>query len=216
MTHTSRAAQDLDRTADRGVAVVAFDLMDTLVRDPFREALTAATGCSLQELFSRRDADVYPAFERGEIDEATYWASYPRAGIEVDPDRFHHVRRSGTTWLPGMRELVVDVRAAGVGVVVASNYPHWLAEHADGLLSGLVDDVVGSYQLGARKPDEAFYTRLLDRLDADPVQVAFVDDRASNLDGASAVGLPTVAAGDAATVRAELVSLGLPLDGGRV
>lgn len=194
-----------------GVAVVAFDLMDTLVRDPFREALTAATGRSLQELFTLRDAEAYPAFERGEIDEATYWASYPQAGIEVDPHRFHDVRRAGTTWLPGMRELLEDVRAAGVGVVVASNYPHWLAEHTDGLLAGLVDDVVGSYQLGARKPDEAFYERLLDRLDADPAQVAFVDDRDGNLRGAAAVGLPTVLAGEAARVRADLAAVGVSL-----
>ncbi len=196
----------------RDVAIVAFDLMDTLVRDPFREALTAATGRSLRELFTLRDAEVYPAFERGEIDEATYWASYPQAGIDVDPDRFHEVRRTGTTWLPGMRELLVEVRAAGVGVVVASNYPHWLAEHADGLLAGLVDDVVGSYQLGARKPDPDFFQRLLDRLDADADQVAFVDDRDVNLEGAADVGLPTVPAGDAAEVRDALRSLGLPLD----
>ena len=196
----------------RDVAIVAFDLMDTLVRDPFREALTAATGRSLRELFTLRDAEVYPAFERGEIDEATYWASYPQAGIDVDPDRFHEVRRTGTTWLPGMRELLVEVRAAGVGVVVASNYPHWLAEHADGLLAGLVDDVVGSYQLGARKPDPDFFQRLLDRLDADAGQVAFVDDRDVNLEGAADVGLPTVPAGDAGEVRDALRSLGLPLD----
>jgi HAD superfamily hydrolase (TIGR01509 family) len=199
-----------DRRHDDGVLVVAFDLMDTLVHDPFREALVAATGVSLRDLFTRRDAEVYPAFERGEIDEATYWASYPEAGIDVDPERFHEVRRAETRWLPGMRELVADVRAAGVGVVVASNYPHWLAEHADGMLAGLVDDVVGSYQLGARKPDPRFYEGLLARLDADPGRVALVDDREVNLDGAAAVGLPTVVAEHADQVRARLHALGVP------
>lgn len=183
--------------------------MDTLVRDPFREALTAATGRTLGELFSLRDAEVYPAFERGEIDEAVYWASYPRAGIAVDPDRFHEVRRAGTTWLPGMRELVLDVRAAGVAVVVASNYPHWLAEHAAGLLAGLCEDVVGSYQVGARKPDPRFFERLLERLDAGPAEVVFVDDRDANLEGARRVGLPTVRAGEADAVRAGLQRLGV-------
>lgn len=192
-----------------GVATVAFDLMDTLVRDPFREALRAATGRPLKELFSLRDAGIYPAFERGEIDEAAYWASYPRAGIEVDPDRFHQVRRAGTTWLPGMRELVLELRAAGVAVVIASNYPYWLAEHAVGMLAGLCDEVVGSYQLGVRKPDPRFFERLLDRLDASPGTVAFVDDREVNLEGATAVGLAAVPAGDAAQVRRDLVCLGV-------
>lgn len=209
-----RPAQVPDALDDRlseGVAVVAFDLMDTLVRDPFREALTAATGVPLRDLFHRRDAEVYPAFERGEIDEATYWASYPRAGIDVDPERFHEVRRAGTTWLPGMKELLVEVRGCGVGVVVASNYPHWLAEHADGMLAGLVDDVVGSYQLGARKPDPRFFERLVGRLGTEPARVAFVDDREANLEGAAAVGLPPVTAGPADRVRAQLSRLGVPL-----
>ena len=191
--------------------VVAFDLMDTLVRDPFREALRAATGRPLRELFTLRDADVYPAFERGEIDEATYWASYPEVGIDVDPDRFHAVRRRETRWLPGMRELLVEVRDAGTTVVVASNYPHWLVEHADGMLAGLVDDVVGSFELGARKPDAAFYERLCARLGADPVEVAFVDDRDVNLEGAGDVGLRPVPAGEAEQVRAELRRVGVPV-----
>lgn len=192
-----------------GLSLVAFDLMDTLVRDPFREALMAATGRTLQELFSLRDAEAYPAFERGEIDEATYWASYPRAGIEVDPDRFHQVRRERTTWLPGMRELVLDLRTAGVAIVIASNYPHWLAEHAGGMLAGLCDDVVGSYELGVRKPDPRFFQRLVGRLEAAPDTVVFVDDREANLEGAAAVGLPTVPAGDAGDVRRAFVELGV-------
>lgn len=213
MTRPTRAQDGVPRSvAGEAIAVVAFDLMDTLVRDPFREALRAATGRPLRDLFTLRDADVYPALERGEIDEATYWASYPRAGIEVDPDRFHHVRRTGTVWLPGMRELVRDVGAAGVGVVVASNYPSWLAEHADGMLHGLVDDVVGSYQLGARKPDPSFFEGLLARLAADAAQVAFVDDREDNLVGAAAVGLCPVSAGRPEQVRARLQQLGVPLD----
>lgn len=191
------------------MSAVAFDLMDTLVRDPFREALTAATGRTLEELFTLRDAGVYPAFERGEIDEAAYWASYPDAGIDVDPARFHEVRREGTTWLPGMREVVLEVRAAGVAVVIASNYPHWLAEHAAGMLAGLCEDVVGSYELGVRKPDPRFFERLLRRLDASPATVAFVDDREVNLDGAATVGMPTVPAGDARRVRDHLVDLGV-------
>lgn len=209
MSPTTPSSATVPARDRAGVAVVAFDLMDTLVRDPFREALTAATGRPLQELFQLRDASVYPAFERGEIDEETYWASYPEAGIDVDPATFHEVRRSGTTWLPGMRELLAEVRDAGVTVVVASNYPHWLLEHADGMLAGLVDEVIGSYQLGARKPDPAFYSGLLARLDAVAAEVAFVDDREANLDGAAEVGLPTVPAGPAAQVRHHLVGLGV-------
>lgn len=195
-----------------GVAVVAFDLMDTLVHDPFREALHAATGLPADTLFRKRDASAYPAFERGEINEAAYWSTFGAAGIQVDPDRFHEIRRAGTRWLPGMRSLVLQVRAAGCRVVVASNYPHWLAEHRDGLLAGVVDDVIGSHDLGVRKPDEAFYRGLVSRVEARPDNVLFVDDRESNLDGARRVGLRTILAAPAESLRAALVERGVVLD----
>lgn len=201
-------ASDGDRPP---VAVVAFDLMDTLVRDPFREALHAATGVQPRELFARRDPEVYPALERGEIDEVAYWASYDEAGIAVDPERFHEVRLAGTSWLPGMRSLVDEVRRH-CRVVVASNYPHWLADHEDELLAGACDEVVGSYQLGARKPDLAFFEALLGRLDVDdPARVVFVDDRPTNLEGAEAAGMVAVEAGPADRLRADLVAAGVPL-----
>lgn len=194
------------------VVVVAFDLMDTLVHDPFREALLAATGLPAEVLFRKRDASAYPAFERGEIDEATYWSTFVAAGIPVDPDRFHEVRRARTRWLPGMRSLALQVRAAGCRVVVASNYPHWLAEHRDGLLTGVADDVIGSHDLGVRKPDEAFYRALVGRVDVRPEEVLFVDDRETNLDGARRVGLRTVLAAPAEALRDTLADHGVPLE----
>jgi FMN phosphatase YigB (HAD superfamily) len=92
------------------ITVVAFDIMDTLLRDPFREALRAATGLDLAELRTRRDPALYPAFERGELTEAAYWAGHRAAGLDVDPAAFHRVRRDGIRWLPGMQELLAALR----------------------------------------------------------------------------------------------------------
>jgi FMN hydrolase / 5-amino-6-(5-phospho-D-ribitylamino)uracil phosphatase len=171
-----------------GLTAVAFDLMDTLVRDPYREALRAATGMRVRDLFSRRDATAYPAFECGHIDEDAYWEVYADAGIEVDVDAFHATRRELTAWLPGMRDLLMELDGR-VERVVASNYPHWIAELRDGLLDGLVDRVVASHDLGVRKPDPRFYARLLDRCDLDAGEVLFVDDREANVEAATAAGL---------------------------
>lgn len=170
------------------VTTIVFDVMDTLLRDPFREALEAATGRPLRQVFDRRDPLAYPAFERGELDEAGYWAGYARAGIEVDPATFHRVRRAGTRWLPGMRALLEDLdgvlmRATG------SNYPHWIDEVAREHLSGRVDQVIASCHLGARKPDPDFFERLLGRLGCAPEHTLFIDDRAANVEAARAVGL---------------------------
>lgn len=184
--------------------------MDTVVRDPYREALEAATGLPVSELFSRRDRSAYPALERGELTEAGYWATYAAAGVEVDVAAFHAARRAGYRWLPGMRALLDDLDGV-VRRVVASNYPAWIEEVTATFLDGVFDDVHASCHLGARKPEEAFFVRLLDRLDAGARDVAFVDDREVNVEAARAVGLRAHRFEDAASLREWLRASGLPV-----
>jgi HAD superfamily hydrolase (TIGR01509 family) len=192
------------------VRVVAFDLMDTVLRDPFREALEAATGRSLAELFARRDPAVYPAFERGEVDEAAYWAHYAEAGIDVDPEVFHRLRREGTTFLPGMAELLDDLEGVLVRVA-ASNYPIWIEELTELHLGERFERVVASHHLGVRKPDAAFFARLVDDLGVAAEEVLFVDDRPDNVEGAERAGLRAHRFRDAAGVRRWLVEHGVPV-----
>lgn len=165
---------------------VAFDLMDTVVRDPYREALRAGTGMELRELFANRDRSAWPAFERGELTEEEYFATY--GDLEVDVDAFHRARRDGYAWMPGMRELLHDLDGR-VQRVAASNYPVWIEELADGMLVGLFEEVLASHHLGVRKPDPAFYERLCGRIDREPDEVLFVDDREDNVEAAVDAGL---------------------------
>lgn len=60
-----------------------------------------------------------------------------------------------------------------------------------GLLS-LFDATVISTQVGAIKPDPKMYDAILQRLNADPSDCLFVDDRATNLEGAIAAGMKAV------------------------
>ncbi len=190
------------------IRAVALDLMDTVVRDPYREALRAALGTPPRVAFERRDPDLYPSLERGEIEEQEYWEHHREIGIAVDPDRFHEVRRAGTTWLAGMPELLDDLRGE-VLRVTASNYPVWIEELADEMLGDRFDRVLASYHLGTRKPDHGFYRRLLEALDLDAGEVAFVDDREVNVTAAAEVGLHARCFRDAADVRRWLRSLGV-------
>ncbi len=190
------------------IQAVAFDVMDTLLADPFREALRAGTGLELSELARRRDPAVYPAFERGELTEADYWAHHADLGVEVDPEAFHRVRRAGTRWLDGMQDLLVELEGR-VLRLTASNYPVWIEELASGPLEGVVDRVLASYHLGARKPDAAFFHRLLSRVGMRPAEVAFVDDREENVEGARALGMPSHRFTDVASLRSWFAELGI-------
>ncbi len=170
------------------VRVVAFDVMDTLLVDPFREALRAATDLSPREFFARRDPDLYPAFERGEIDETAYWQRHRELGLTVDPEAFHRVRRERIDWVDGIPELL-DELDGELRLVTASNYPVWIEELADRFLAAHFSQVLASCHLGVRKPEPAFFEALLVRVGARVEETLFVDDREGNVEGARAVGL---------------------------
>lgn len=51
------------------------------------------------------------------------------------------------------------------------------------------DETVISCHVGAIKPDPRMYATLLEKLDADPADCLFVDDRACNLEGAVKAGM---------------------------
>lgn len=190
--------------------VVLFDVMDTVLIDPFREALRACSPLSPEELFARRDPDLWPAFERGELDEAGYWAGWDAAGLTYDREAFHEARRTGTRWVEGMPELLDDL-AGVVERVAASNYPVWIEELEEAHLGDRFERVLASYHLGVRKPDPAFFERLLHRIGARADESAFVDDREVNVAAAREVGIASHRFVDAAALRAWLVEQGVNL-----
>ncbi len=194
------------------VRAIAFDVMDTLLTDPFRDALRAATGLTLTELSRRRRPGLWPAFERGEIDEDEFWAAFTADGIPCDPAAFHRTRRAGTGWITGMPPLL-DELDGRLRRVTASNYPVWIHEVADEHLGDRLDEVIASYHLGARKPEPAFYHGLLERLELPPAAVLFVDDRAENVDGARELGISAHRFVDAATLRVWLREHGVDVVG---
>lgn len=175
--------------AERGaLAAVAFDLMDTVIRDPYREALEAATERPLREVFRHKDPEAWPAFERGDLTEEEYFAAF--GDLDLDVEAFHRARREGYEVLPGMRELLDDL-AGQVLRVTASNYPVWVDDVVATLLEGSFDRVLASHHLGVRKPKPAFYESLCAELELVPGAVLFVDDRDDNVAAAREAGLRT-------------------------
>lgn len=182
--------------------------MDTLVRDPYREALRAATGMGVRELFAGRDVSAWPRFERGELTEREYFASY--GDLPIDVETFHRARRDGYAWIPGMRRLLEDLDGL-VRRVGASNYPVWVEELATGMLAGHLDRVLASCHLRVRKPHPAFYLRLCDRIDHRPEDVLFVDDREDNVEAAADLGMRAHLFADAGDLRRRLRREGVAL-----
>jgi FMN hydrolase / 5-amino-6-(5-phospho-D-ribitylamino)uracil phosphatase len=190
---------------------VCFDLMDTVLRDPYQEALTAATGLSLRELAAVRDKDTWPLFEIGAIDEGEFTRRYFLAGSghTFDLDAFHRARRAGYAFLPGIEAILDELRAAGVALYVASNYPIWIEElRATFALDDRFDAVIASHHLRCRKPSPEFFAGLFTHVAERPDAGLFVDDRRENCDAAVRAGMPAHLFSTAEALRARLVSDG--------
>lgn len=114
--------------------------------------------------------------------------------------------------LPGMREMVEQLDAAGVPLYAITNFsgefwPPFRAREADifDRFRGIV--VSGDEKL--TKPDPALYRLALDRFGLRAEECVFVDDRADNVAGAQGVGMEAVLFSDAAALRAALAKSGI-------
>lgn len=193
------------------VRVVCFDLMDTVLYDPYREAVRAATGMGISELRTLRDPGAWLEFELALIDEETFARRFFADGSTFDIATFHRVRRAGYRWLPGMRALVADLHGI-VGRHVASNYPIWIDELRVRFgLDTVFEGVWASHHLGARKPDPVFYDRLANKAGVEPGDCLFVDDRRHNCEAAEAVGFRTHVFAGAEDLRYRLTREGVHL-----
>ena len=105
--------------------------------------------------------------------------------------------RDGDSWMRYRDEvwdLARDVRARGVRTAMLSNMGVELAEYIrrDRPLEAWFDAVVVSGEVRCVKPDRHIYRLCLARLDVEPPQALFVDDRADNIAAAARFGMRTV------------------------
>ena len=193
---------------DAKAPVIAFDLMDTLIRDPYRLAHEAATGMSFEEFETKRPDGVYHCLERGEVEEEYYWYRLRQAGIAIDVDRFHDTRCRGYAWLPGMKELLADITAIH-RVIIASNYPVWIHDVQRAYLGDLNLEICSSCHLGVRKPSPDFFVGLCARHGVDIHNLILIDDSLDNIRGARAAGVNAIHFTGATALRRFLAKHGL-------
>ncbi|MFD4024069.1 HAD-IA family hydrolase [Streptomyces sp. NPDC058576] len=188
--------------------IIAFDLMDTLVSDPYKSAHEQAFGITYEEFEQRRPEGLYHRLERGEMKEEAYWAALRDVGLSFDTSVFHRTRRSGYTWLEGMRELVAE--CAGVHrTVIASNYPSWIEEIGRDMLEGTGLEIYASYRFGVRKPSERFFHLLCEKTGVEPRDLVLIDDTRANTDTVIRLGGLGIPFESAVATRQQLRSSGV-------
>ncbi len=195
----------------RGPPPVALglDLMDTLIRDPWRQAVENVVGLTVDGLRAHMDRDAWALFELGQLDERAGAARFflPGSGLRLDLERLRDAFRCGYRFVEGMEELLAEA-AACLPVHILSNYPPWY-EHVRECfaLDRFVAGHHPSYDVGARKPAPLYFERVLQRAGLRPHELLFVDDVLENVAAARALGIPSVAFAGAADLRARIAPL---------
>ncbi|MBT1162491.1 MULTISPECIES: HAD family hydrolase [Bifidobacterium] len=116
--------------------------------------------------------------------------------------------------LPGMVELLEDLKRHGYGVWGLTNWSHetfHLAFEKFPRLAELLDDTVVSGVEKMHKPNADIYELALQRFGLNAGQCVFFDDTAKNVTGANEVGIHGILFENALGARESLASLGVRL-----
>ena len=115
--------------------------------------------------------------------------------------------------IPGMYELVEDLKEKGYGVYLLSNASHRQHEYWKKVtVAPLFDGTIISADEGVMKPGAEYFLRALKRFGLNPNECFFVDDQPANVEGAAFCGIPgTVFFGDARLLRSQREAAGITL-----
>ncbi|PJM72931.1 HAD family hydrolase [Bifidobacterium primatium] len=114
--------------------------------------------------------------------------------------------------LPGMEQLLHDLKSAGYGVWGLTNWSHetiHIAFDKFPQLDELLEDTVVSGIEKLHKPNADIYELALSRFGLKPESSVFLDDTVKNVTGAQAVGMHAFRFTDAEQARRDLASLGM-------
>ena len=185
--------------------VVLFDVMDTLVTDPYYGAMPVFFGMSRKELRKAIHPTSWIEFEEGHISEAEYVARFFDVGRPVDGDALDACLKDAYGWVDGAEHLLADLQDAGYEMHAFSNYSIWYRIIEEKLrLSRYLQWSFVSCLTGLRKPAQEAYQSAAETLQVDVSDCLLIDDRTVNVDAAREFGLDAILVESSAQVRAEL------------
>lgn len=176
----------------------AFDLMDTLIKDPFHSALYKLLPSESREKFIQgREREAFIEFEKGRIEEEEfferfYLPEYRNTDLP-DPRKIKELMFVKVRLIAETVEIVKLLKANGNRLVLASNYSTWYKElqkfpEMQEVFSQF-DQLYFSCELGARKPAEEYFQWI--QTDFPGMRYVLIDDNASNVEAAEFMGWDT-------------------------
>lgn len=96
--------------------------------------------------------------------------------------------------IPGMRQLMLDLKARGLRLLGLSNWStetFYQVRHRYGVFD-VLDGMLISGEEHLLKPSAAIYKRMIEKFSLKPEECIFIDDNPDNVAGSNAAGLPAM------------------------
>lgn len=193
------------------IQLVVFDLDGTLV-----DAYQAVAG-SVNHMLVQIGR---PRMDDESIKRAVGWGVRHLVATFVDEEeidralsiyRQHHARalKSGTTWLPGAKQLLDTLKERGYKLAIASNRPtrftHIILKHLKA--QHMFDHVLCADKVARAKPAADMLKQILEYASLSPDEAVYVGDMFIDIETGHAAGVKTVAVVTGASRREELIPL---------
>ena len=169
-----------------------FELADTLGGRMSDSARAATVGSSMRRSMTILHADLGLDRTEEQLLADARWVE----------DRAAELMAGGITWCPGARELLVEVRAAGLRTALVTTTPRRVADIVLATIRAELDDdpfdvTICGDEVPARKPDPSPYLQAMAALDVAPGECVVIEDSQSGVAaglaaGAAVLGVPAV------------------------
>ena len=200
-----------------GLRAVIFDYGMVLTGPPdpkAHAALLRITGLPLARFESLYWADRH-AYDEGKLTGLAFWQKLVReAGLTLDQEQIEELNqwdaRMWTTENRVMLDWQLAIRQRGMLTAILSNM-------GDNVLANLqrefhwihnFDVLVWSFQHLMAKPAPAIYRLVLEKLNVQPGEALFLDDKLVNIKAAQALGMHAIQFSTVDRLRSELIALG--------
>ncbi|XP_010930152.1 flavin mononucleotide hydrolase 1, chloroplatic isoform X2 [Elaeis guineensis] len=112
-------------TEHRKLPVLLFDIMDTIVRDPFYHDIPAFFQMSMKELLESKHPTAWVEFEMGLIDENELAKKFFKDGRPFDLEGLKQCMLRGYSYIDGIEELLHSLKQNNYELHAFTNYPIW-------------------------------------------------------------------------------------------
>lgn len=198
------------------IKAVCFDLGGVLIQNAthvFFKRTVDSFGKSLPEVTEAFDKHRGP-LERGEMSNEAFWQALAgELNVPYTPEMltlWSEKFIEETTPIPGMIELVDQVKAGGYKVGLLSNTTEQhVAINRTRHIFERFEVALMSNEIGTRKPEKAAYIKLIEAMGTKAEETVFIDDLSENVAGAQVVGIQGIKFEGREPLIAQLKQLGV-------